>query len=464
MTKEDLQKVENEMAALNTDSERLDYWKEWKEKHFDKVLDLPRTQRKEHLFELLGDDNQQIKTIDPRLRVHAIDGLLFMTLAMIPERFFIKFFNHWQKSAEISYWFLVYNTNQEYKRYLEKLKNRFFNYDSLPVSEIRALINEINDLEEKSNDLVEKGIIKPSISNASHKDNNNYFHEVELQRVKLGYYKKKPLGSLDPSDLAVTYSVKLKVKNYLINILSLHNDDIMREIFDKMNKDPEFRKKGYDAIEVYNALINNKNPELKKVFFEQIRKSMKNPKWIQNLLISGLKDKFDEKEKLAYLQKMYCYSEHFGEPSMFLQSIEEIINDPNTLTTDTLTLKNFIKKHNLSITNREIKIEKSFTDSQIIKLHTELRDDFINTDLQNLKNLFNGKSFKPLIWTYKNNTGKPNQRAIYAFIDAVFESKTPKVLARKILVDENNKPIELGKPVREEYYNNFLEEFKKMLL
>lgn len=105
----------------------------------------------------------------------------------------------------------------------------------------------------------------------------------------------------------------------------------------------------------------------------------------------------------------------------------------------------------------------TLTETQIINLYENSKDKYITTDLQNLINLLKGKECNPITWKLLHGK-KLNMFALRAFIETVFQNPTnPKTVGKQYFRDNQNRPIEIGKRNRTPNFDNYVEDFTKML-
>nr|WP_321408088.1 hypothetical protein [uncultured Carboxylicivirga sp.] len=105
----------------------------------------------------------------------------------------------------------------------------------------------------------------------------------------------------------------------------------------------------------------------------------------------------------------------------------------------------------------------SLEENQIINLFKIASSEYITTNIENLKNLLSEKPCTPIIWKFYRGK-RPNKFALRAFIDAIFNNpKEPKTIAKTYFIDKNGKPIELSKPVKNQNYHGYIDEFKKII-
>lgn len=100
---------------------------------------------------------------------------------------------------------------------------------------------------------------------------------------------------------------------------------------------------------------------------------------------------------------------------------------------------------------------------QITNLYNSAKEEFVETDIQNLFDLLTGQDCIPVVWKYYHGNA-PNKLALRAFINVVFNKpKHPKAIGKQYFIDKTGKPIELSKPVKNHNYQAYIDDFEKMI-
>jgi hypothetical protein len=123
-----------------------------------------------------------------------------------------------------------------------------------------------------------------------------------------------------------------------------------------------------------------------------------------------------------------------------------------------------IQENSIDISNTILLgFKTTLTDTQITSLYNSTKAQFINTDIQNLKNLLTEKECTPIVWKYYRGN-KPNNQALRAFIQVVFQNpKEPKTIGKNYFVDLKDKSIVLNKPVKNQNFQYYIDLFMEKI-
>lgn len=204
----DLKKITEEIRQKHSITEKLDYWLKIKTKYIDEPLKeiesefiLANEKNRHQLFtSLFGED---YKLVSP-LR--------------IPKHIYDEHFENGLNEPEFTYWFLKYNARKwfedTYK--IRKLDKKL----KAPKSKqyIAAILNKINELDDKVNDLLSHGMIGNSFIDPIYK------MEIELLRIQDGYYENNTLHSVHSvgNDTVILYAEHKYLKEYLTPTIEIN--------------------------------------------------------------------------------------------------------------------------------------------------------------------------------------------------------------------------------------------------
>lgn len=112
-------------------------------------------------------------------------------------------------------------------------------------------------------------------------------------------------------------------------------------------------------------------------------------------------------------------------------------------------------------------VNLNYSNEQIENLFDNSIKEYIDTTLDNLKNILNGNVCKPIIWKFygqKGNGNKPNKTMLKAFIQGVFDTKEFKPIANQYFTDKKGNKIEFkSKITTSGTFETYLEEFRTFL-
>ncbi len=180
-----------DLQKFNTVAERLDFFKNSKEKH-------------SHLF------------VDTAKEV--------ITSLQIPIDIYKQFFEKKERTTEFRFWFLQYNASLV----LENIKREINISQKLesPLRDqiLKGEIKKITDVENKGEQLLEDGVVDIYVQQIDSK----YIREIEYLRIKASYYKFNVLPSIDVDQEVVhVYATHIYLKHFLEKELQQFTGDIL---------------------------------------------------------------------------------------------------------------------------------------------------------------------------------------------------------------------------------------------
>lgn len=307
-----LEKVEAELSNRHTITERLNYWSEVINKF---VKEPVRTKGPP-----LNEEGQLVKILGK--------GISILTPLYIPQKIYDKYFREEENSPEFKSWFLKYYAKSYFES--ERLLQRWDEKINSPIAQqfIQAELDALGDFEKKANELLQSNKIDIySYSNVSFaKLNNPYYKEIELLRIKGGYYETRGIENVDALGnvtveiyakhillkeflknelLKISPADQVKIKGFTLKSQFIHSDQF-DEIINKLlkagnvEKDqdgdllfiPIGRKNAqYEAVTLFEALNKSGLLKNRERTYDEIGKILSNTFKDWNLSVRTISDK-----------------------------------------------------------------------------------------------------------------------------------------------------------------------------
>ncbi|MBQ4820578.1 hypothetical protein [Aquimarina sp. MMG016] len=197
--KEDIIK---ELQKFSTIAERLDFFKNSKEKYSN----------------LFVDSTEEATTS-----------------LQIPIDIYKLFFEHEENTIEFTYWFLQYNASL----ILENIKKEKYIIQKLesPLRDkiLKGELKKIQDIEDGAEQLLENGFVDIYAEQID----SNYIREIEYLRIKADYYKSNFLPSIDlDPEVVHVYATHIYLKDFLEKELQQFTGNILDVIaLEKLEKE-----------------------------------------------------------------------------------------------------------------------------------------------------------------------------------------------------------------------------------
>ena len=258
-----------ELGTMQTATERLNFWLN---NYYRPLYD-----RFDFSFTKMIKD-----VIDYQNSLKYGDSYVLITNVSMPQIIFDKFFEKDINTAEYSFWFLKFNANIAFECLLvrdnweEKLKSK------MRLECIEKELNRLQKEEEKADGLFRNGDIEDIYNNYSlreyNTEYNKYQKEIELLRLKIGYYETYKIESMASTMLLDLYARHIYLKDYLQKEHNKikRNQDALYEItvfFDGTLKDLSNYKSYVDAISNHGYYLMNHSkvyrPELAFLLSEE---------------------------------------------------------------------------------------------------------------------------------------------------------------------------------------------------